>query len=114
LGAYRRLLPVESGSRALGLGNSLTALLFGHDDADYYRALGVELTGAPTETSTQWYEWRLFAERQSAAAVETQFSIARLLDGDRRFRPNLRADDAELVGAALALRVQRGLDPTGF
>ncbi|HEX7088981.1 MAG TPA: BamA/TamA family outer membrane protein [Longimicrobiales bacterium] len=114
LAAYRRLLPVESGSRALGLGNSLTAFLFGRDDADYYRALGVELTGAPAETGTQWYEWRLFAERQSAAAVETQFSIAHLLDGDQRFRPNLRADDAELVGAALALRVQRGLDPTGF
>jgi hypothetical protein len=114
LAVYRRLLPVESRSRALGLGNSLSALLFGRDDADYYRALGVELTGAPAETGTQWYEWRLYAERQSAAAVETQFSIARLFDGDRRFRPNLRADDAELVGATLALRAHRGLDPTGF
>src|SRR5690606_29795026 len=105
IAAYRRLLPVEPGSRALGLGNSLTALLFGHDDADYFRTLGIGLTGAPAGAAAPWYEWRVFAERHSAARAETDFSIAHLVDGDRRFRPNVEAEDAELVGGALALRI---------
>ena len=55
----------------------------------------------------------MYAERQAPAEVHTQFSLWRLLDRDHAFRPNLAADRAEQVGAALALRLDRGLDPAG-
>jgi len=111
---YRRLAASGPGGDPLGAGNSLAALLFGRDDGDYYRTLGVELTGEPAGTGRAWYEWRVFAERQRNAGVETQFSVRRLLDRDHRFRPNPAADPADQAGLALALHAARGLDPAGF
>lgn len=88
--------------------------MFGNDEGDYFRATGVELAGSPAGIAPRWYEWRLFAERQSAAEAHTDFSVRRLLDRDHRFRPSIDAPDAEQLGARLALRTSRGLDPVGF
>jgi len=112
--AYRRLAPVDPTTRPFGFSNSLSALLFGRDDGDYYRALGVELAGRPAETRPAWYAWRIYAERQRPARVETRASLRRLLDRDADFRPNIEADRADQIGAALDLRIARGLDPVGF
>lgn len=114
LGAYRRLAAVEPASRALGLGNSLAALLFGRDDGDYYRVRGAELIGSPLRTQPQRYAWRLYAERQRAVTRETDFSLPQLFDDGRVFRENLAAERADQLGAALTLRTRRGLDPAGW
>lgn len=100
---YRRLAAANPEARPLGAINSFSALFFGRDDGEYYRALGAEVTGTPT--ARQWYDWRVYAERQRAAAVETDASLPRLFDGSRRFRSNIAAQPADEVGAALRARL---------
>ncbi|HEV8600181.1 MAG TPA: ShlB/FhaC/HecB family hemolysin secretion/activation protein [Gemmatimonadales bacterium] len=111
LGGYRRLAAVNPDTRPFGVVNSVWGVLAQRDDGDYFRTLGVELTGQHSETG--WWSWRLFAERQKAATVETSFSLPHVFDGDRRFRPNVLADRADQYGASLTLRgnqpVSRGL-----
>lgn len=103
LAGYRRLDRVDPASRPFGLGNSLAALLWGRDTGDYFRTIGAELIGGPPPTERPWYEWRLFAERQSAAERHTDFSLWNTLGGGD-FRPNIVADRANQAGASLALR----------
>jgi hypothetical protein len=111
IAAYRRLDIVDIGSGAFGVGSSLAALLLGRDDHDYFRATGVELTLRPAESRAQWYDLRLFAERQAAVDTGTRFSVRHLLDSAHGFRPNIAADAADQLGAALSLRATAGLNP---
>lgn len=113
LGAYRRLDTMNPETRPLGFGNSFNALFLGRDDGEYFRAAGLELDITPADPANRAWELRLFAERQRHADVETDFSIPHIFDGDRRFRANRPADDADQVGAAAVLRYDRGLDPAG-
>jgi hypothetical protein len=108
---YRRLAAVDPATRALGVGNSLSALFVGRDDGDYYRATGVEVTGAPAVTAEQRFTWRVFAEQQRRAVKRTDFSLAHVIDRQDVFRPNIVADSADQIGAAVLLRGQRGSDP---
>jgi hypothetical protein len=114
LAGYRRLAAANPANRPLAIGNSVHALLFGRDDGEYFRAAGGELIVKPAITRPQWWELRLFGERQWRADVETDFSLAHAIDGDRVFRPNIRARDADQFGGALVLRYWHGLDPVGF
>jgi hypothetical protein len=98
LAAYRRLAVANPPEHPLGFGNSVSALLFGRDNGDYFRATGVELLGAPPRSERQWLEWRLFGEHQGPVGTGTDFS----LHGD--FRPNIVADRADQFGAAFTLR----------
>lgn len=104
LAGYRRLDAVDPALQPFGAGNSLGALLWGSDVGDYFRTAGVELLGAPAPTERPWYEWRLFAERQSAAERNTEFSVWDAVGGGGDFRPNIAADRADQLGASLALR----------
>ena len=112
LAGYYRLSPVDDAARPFGVINSLNALLLGRDDGDYFRAVGVELSDAAAGAGAEWYSWRLYAERQSAAAKETDASLRRLLEPSHRFRAGTPADRTDQVGAALMLRARGGLDPT--
>lgn len=102
LGGYRRLAAVNPDTKPFGVVNSVWGVLAQRDDGDYFRTLGVELTGQNSETG--WWSWRLFAEHQKLARVETSFSLPHVFNGDRRFRPNVVADTATQFGAALTLR----------
>jgi hypothetical protein len=102
LGGYRRLATVNPEVRPFGVVNTVWGVIAQRDDGDYYRSLGVELTGENTETG--WWSWRIFAERQKAAFVETSLSIPRAFDGDRAFRPNILADSTDQAGASVTLR----------
>ncbi len=113
-GAYRRLAAANPDTKPLGTGHSLSAFLFGRDDGEYFRTGGGELQIRPGLAQAQWYELRLFGERQWRADVETDFSLRHLLDDEHVFRPNLRAMDADQFGAELTLRASNGLDPVGF
>lgn len=103
LAVYRRLAAADPAARPLAIGNSLNALLFGRDDGDYFRALGVELTGRPPRAERPWLEWRLFAERQRPVDAEADFSVRDWVDASS-FRPNIDADRADQVGASAVLR----------
>jgi hemolysin secretion/activation protein ShlB/FhaC/HecB len=111
LGGYRRLAAVNPDTKPFGVVNSVWGVLAQRDDGDYFRTLGIELTGQNRETG--WWSWRLFAERQKAATVETSFSLPHVFDGDRHFRANVVADRANQYGASFTLRgsqpVSRGL-----
>ena len=102
IGGYRRLATFEPGSRALGLGGSLNALLFGRDEADYFRASGAELTSEPVRDGRWSYAWRLFGEHQHPVNRTTQFSLARAWD-DEPFGGVRAASRADQAGASLAL-----------
>lgn len=114
LAAYRRLAAVDPRVRPFSIGNSLDALVRGRDDGDYFRSYGIELLGRSAETGAVRYDWRLYVEHQSPAPAQTDFNLRRLFDDGFRFRDDLPVDDADLVGARLALGVDRGLDPAGF
>jgi hypothetical protein len=82
--------------------NSVWGVMFQRDDGDYFRTLGAELTGQNAETG--WWSWRLYAEQEKAAFVETSFSLPHLFNGSNQFRPNVLADRADQFGAELTLR----------
>ncbi len=112
--AYRRLNGVDAGgANPLGFGNSLSGLLLGRDDGEYYRSAGLGLTVLPVLTSQQTFSVRVYAERQRSVRKETDFSFPHTLHSDHVFRPNIVADSADQVGVAITLRAQRGYDPEG-
>lgn len=114
LGAYRRLAAANPDAKPLGTGNSLNALLLGRDDGEFFRSGGAELRIQPGLATAQWYDIRIYGERQWRADVETDFSLRHVLNDEHVFRPNLRALDADQLGAALTLRTSSGFDPVGF
>ena len=104
-GAYRRLSAMNPDTKPFGLINSVWGLLAQRDDGEYFRTLGAELTAENSETG--WWSFRLYAEHQKLATVETSASLPHLFNGDRVFRPNTAADTADQYGAALTLRADR-------
>jgi hypothetical protein len=111
LGGYYRLSAVDPTARSLGIGNSLNALILGRDDGDYFRGTGAELTVSPPVTLPQRFALRIYAEQQRPVEKQTDFSLPHLFDKDQLFRPNIIADTADQLGAAVTFRAQRGIDP---
>ncbi len=101
---YRRLTVANPATNALGIGNSLNALLLGRDDGAYYRAWGAELAVAPAITARQRVALRLFWERQTGAATATEASVARWLVRAHRFPENIAASKADEFGATVTVR----------
>jgi hypothetical protein len=111
LGAFRRLGVANDWGTPLGFGSSLSSALFSRDEGFYYRTWGAELIasgiGNPSLT------WRAFGEYQSDANVETNLSVAHLLN-DVRFLPNIDASEGTIVGAEARITGTYGSDPRGF
>lgn len=110
---YRRLAESNDWGSPLSPAASLGAFLFGRDDGAYYRSSGLELRGERTgaDAGTRALTWRLFAERQRAARVETGWN---LLGPRDRGLSNPVADAATQVGAAVRVRAAREGDARGF
>lgn len=109
LAGYRRLTPFDPTARAFGVGASLNALLFGRDEADYFRATGAELTSRPVTNGRWTYTWRAFGEHQHAVSRETQFTLARAWESEP-FREVRAANDADQAGLGLTLSRDFGGD----
>jgi hypothetical protein len=105
LAAYRRLTAANPDTRPFGVVNSVFGLFAHRDDGQYFRGQGVEFI-ARNPTTSSW-NLRLYAERQSSARVETDFSIPHLFGSDAVFQPNIAADRADQAGAALTLHADR-------
>ena len=72
LTGYRRLVAANDWEDPLGVGASLSALLFGRDDGFYFRSAGAELRGTHRDAAgSHAVAWRLFAEREDSAPVKT-------------------------------------------
>jgi hypothetical protein len=110
-GGYRRLDVLDVGGTPFSPAASAGALLLGRDDHDYFRATGGELLLQPAALRPQWWDVRVFAERQAAVEARSDFSVAGLLDDERGVRPNIAAEPATQFGAALRLRAAGGADP---
>ena len=108
---FHELAPVEEEARHLGIGNSLTAALFGRDEGDYYRRAGTWLEWTPPSAERRAFRVRAYAERHTTAAATTDFNAWHLGNGDWTFRDNLRADAGWDVGALVTLAPWWGTDP---
>lgn len=111
LSAYRGLAAVDEGARHLGFGNSLTALLLGRDDGDYYRRTGLSLEWTPPSAERRVFRGRAFAEYQVPVAVEADFALAHLGSDEWTFRENARADEGWDVGWSAEAAPWWGTDP---
>jgi hypothetical protein len=114
VGAYRRLAAANDWGSPLSLGASVSALLFGRDDGFYYRSAGMELGGTRRGATDGWaIAWRVFAERQDSARVETGESVGRLFS-HRGFRPNIQAQAGNYFGGSIGASYNWGSDPRGM
>jgi hypothetical protein len=114
LTGYHRVDEVDPRARNLSVGNSLTALFFGRDDGDYFRASGASLRWEPVGVERGWYHLTLSAERHEPLPNEVDFNVAGLLGGEEHpFRPALAADEVTELAAAVEIEPWWGTDPTG-
>jgi hypothetical protein len=115
LGVYRRLDAANDWGAPLSFGASLSGLLFGRDEGFYYRSWGAELAGGSARTPIfrSDLSWRLFAERQWNADVETGFSLPHVFNGHPPL-PNIAAARATAVGLSTDLHATHGEDPRGL
>jgi hypothetical protein len=111
VGVYRRLVASNDWGDPLGFSSSLSALLFGRDEGFYYRTSGAELKGQKDYGLIN--TWRLFAEQQFDATVQTEFSIAHP-SGVKGTLTNIDAVNGKIVGLAIGHHSSIGLDPHGF
>jgi hypothetical protein len=105
--AYHRLVSASDWGNPLSFGSSFSALFFGKDEGFYYRATGGEVTWSRGINSR--IEWRLFADNEKTAKVETDFSVSR-----RNTLPNIVANEGTYLGGGLHLVHNHGIDPRGF
>ena len=106
LTGYNRLVSANDWGRPLSFSASVSALLFGRDEGFYYRATGADL--AWRHEAVPGLEWRLFAEQQRTARMETDFSFG------AGPGPNVAGLRGTSVGASARLVNTLGLDPRGF
>ncbi len=107
LGAYRRLEAANPDTKPFSVLNSFNAFFTQRDDGEYYRTLGVELTGA--NSNAGWWSWRIYGQEERQALVHTNVGLPHLFHSASGFRPNIYAGAARQVGASLALRGTRVL-----
>jgi hypothetical protein len=105
--AYRQLAAANPELRPFGSVNSSMALFAGRDDGQYYRTRGVAVKIADNDG----FGWELGAwhQRETAAEVETDWSLPHLFDNDHRFFGNITADAATQTGASLTVRHRKPL-----
>ena len=106
---YHGVEEVDPRARNLAVENSLTALFFGRDDGDYFRANGARLRWEPNGVRRGWYHLTLSAEEHRALSKEVDFSVAGLLGGDDTpFRVGSRPPRSAGGGSRSSFRVRRG------
>ena len=108
---FRRLAVASDFGSPLSFGAGLASLLYAGDEGFYYRAWGGELTGMMPRFGRT--EWRLFAEQQWNAPMNTRFTLFRGAQDDRVL-PNIVADEAIQYGASVRMQKGWGLDPRRF
>jgi hypothetical protein len=108
---YRRLDVTTDWGSPLSFGSSLASLLYGRDEGAYYRTWGAELAG--NTRMLGGLDWRLFAEQQWTADVNSRWTLFGG-GGDVRFIGNPAAQRAKEYGAALRVQSSVGLDPAGW
>lgn len=110
-GVFRRLAVSSDFGDPLSFGASLPNLLYARDEGFYHRTWGAELVRERVPRGG--LEWRLFAEQQWNARVDSRWSLFGGANDDR-FLANVVADTGWFYGAGMRWRGSRGLDPRGW
>jgi hypothetical protein len=108
---YRGLEAVQMGSQPFTLGSSLSALVLGRDENDYFRGTGAELRLSPASTRRQRWDLRLFAEHQGPVGARSDINLRGVFDDDFEPRGNVVAERLDQAGATFRIRGARGDDP---
>jgi hypothetical protein len=109
--AYRGVEAVEVASQPFSLASSVSALVLGREENDYFRGTGAELRLSPPAARARSWDLRLFAERQEPVRARSDASLRGLVDNGFETRANLAAERIDQAGATLRLRGARGDDP---
>jgi hypothetical protein len=107
---YHQLSTADESRRAFGAGNSMSALLLGRDEGEYFRATGASVTIAPPSLRRRSWDARLYAESHDAVERGTHVALPRVWN-DSIFRENISAYETRQLGAALQFRPWWGTDP---
>ena len=99
LEAFRALRYAEPWTVGTPIGNSLKALFSGHDDADYYLALGGGLAYTGYQGALRDVELGVRFERQRSMAVESGSVMNDFLFGRGVFQPNPSIVEDDFVHA---------------
>lgn len=110
-GVFRRLAVSSDFGDPLSFGASLPNVLYARDEGFYHRTWGAELVRERVPRGG--LEWRLFAEQQWNARVDSRWSLFGGSNDDR-FLTNVVADTGWFYGAGMRWRGSRGLDPRGW
>jgi hypothetical protein len=111
LSAYRELAAVVEGAGHLRFVNSVTALLFGRDEGEYFRRTGAQLEWRPPSSQRATFRLSGFAEYHEAVQTGTDFTLRHVGSDGWLFRDNLVADEGWELGGQLALSPWWGTDP---
>ena len=111
LGVYHELRSVHRGAGHLGPGNSVTSLLFGRDDGEYYTAIGAAASVSAPPGGPPWWEVRVFAERHRETDKHIDFTVVNAGDRSWRFPQNVEAAEGDELGAEIFWRLRRKPDP---
>ena len=108
---FHELTPMDEDARHLRLGNSLTAVLFGRDDGEYYRRSGLWMEWTPPSAERRAFRVRAYAEHHDPVDATTDFNLWHLSDGAWAAAENLRADPGFEFGGLATWAPWWGTDP---
>lgn len=103
-GVYRRVEATALPSHPFSPFGSLSGLLLGRDENDYFRGTGAEVRLTPSFAPRGGWEARIFTERQDPLDARATASLRRLVDRDFEVRENLDAEPIRQWGATLTAR----------
>ena len=111
---FHELTAIVERDGHLKLGNSITALVAGRDDGDYYQRSGVSLEWARSSVQQTSLRVRLFGEHHRPAEIESDFTIWGLINENSEWRPNIRVDAGWFLGSSIEFASKWGSDPRFF
>ena len=111
VGGFHELRSTDTEGGHFGFGNSITALVTGRDEGEYYRATGLDMTWRPPEGERESFTFRAYAERQETAETRAGFAFFHAFDDEWGFAPNLVADEVDEAGAEVTVRSWWGGEP---
>ncbi len=113
-GVYRRVEATALPSHPFTPFSSLSGLLLGRDENDYFRAAGAEIRVTSGASPGGGWEARLFTERQAPLRARATASLRGLVDRDFEIRPNVEAERIHQWGATLLARRETGTNPAAL
>lgn len=108
---FHELAAIDERAGHLKVGNSITALVAGRDDGDYYRRSGLSLEWSRSSIEQNSLRISVFGEYHRPAKIESDFTIWGLINESPEWRPNIGVDIGWFLGSSLEIASKWGLDP---